>query len=124
MTRSWLSSSDAPTSLKITGLKMGMVVVATALDDFSSVQPPLVALLVLSVCFYQVVEVGCLLVHEVVHTFGTALTAITTTTATAITTASSEAHRAGHIPQTLHAEWAPYCDAVCASSCGAAAALL
>ncbi|WIA20263.1 hypothetical protein OEZ85_006098 [Tetradesmus obliquus] len=56
MTRSWLSSSDAPTSLKITGLKMGMVVVATALDDFSSMQPPLVALLVLSVCFYQVVE--------------------------------------------------------------------
>jgi hypothetical protein len=57
MTRSWLSSSDAPTSLKITCLKMAMVVMATALDDFTSVQPPLIALLVLGVCFYQLVEV-------------------------------------------------------------------
>jgi hypothetical protein len=58
MTRAWLSSSDAPTSLKITCLKMAMVVVATALDDFGTVQPPLVALLVFGVCFYQLAEVS------------------------------------------------------------------
>jgi hypothetical protein len=64
MTRSWLSSSNAPTSLKITCLKMAMVVVATVLDDFSSVQPPLVALLVFGVCFYQWVEVRGLLLQQ------------------------------------------------------------
>jgi hypothetical protein len=64
MTHSWLSSSDAPTSLKITCLKMAMVVVATALDDFSTLQPPLVALLVFAVCFYQLVEVSRIALHD------------------------------------------------------------
>jgi hypothetical protein len=75
MTRAWLSSSDAPTSLKITCLKMAMVVVATALDDFGTVQPPLVALLVFAVCFYQLVEVSSWHVAQCI--FGSADSAVT-----------------------------------------------
>lgn len=57
MNQSPLASSDQPTVLKVVCLKLAMVLVSAALDDFTTVQAVLVTLAVLSICYYHMMEV-------------------------------------------------------------------
>lgn len=77
MTRGWLASPDAVASIKITTLKLALIVISAMLDAFGGVQAVLMLLLVAGVWAYHLAEVCVLSVvepSEWIHLFGSSNT--------------------------------------------------